>query len=173
MLLLVVISCNTLRPIEEFNVEELIASTTYQKSEFDQVGTLQGIEIRQSELTLFKDRSSAIKLRSFIHEKRITHQLYFYLTYVRPDWVFYDGVNLAGGRFLRTRSLDQSVLSCGRALGCSYSETLTLEIDDKLFQEASSKGLRFRLNSRYADVFWEYSIPANVFIAQEIASKRV
>ena len=168
---LAAVSCTNLRPIEDFSVDELVSNTSYQRSEFDLVGTLQGIEIRQSEISLFKNQNSSVRMRSFISNVKTTHQLYFQLTYTGSDWRFYDGINLSGGDYYETRSITRDVLSCASSLGCTYWEVLTLDLDTKLLQTAVNSGLKFRLRSRYSDTYWDYSIPANVFIAQTTAAQ--
>jgi hypothetical protein len=164
--LLVLQGCVTPLNIYEMTVGELQNYIVYDRSEFDSIGTYESISLNDSEVTLFKSQSSSVTLRSFESDFGISHQLYFYLTYSDSDWRFYDAVNLVGGKTLDTNVLDRNVISCSHSLGCTYSEILTLEVDNFLFEIAEKEGLRFRLGSRYRDIFWEYNIPENFFIAQ-------
>jgi len=161
-----VCACAAPLNIQDMSIEQMQSFITYEKSEFDSVGTYQSIPLNDSEITLFKSQSSSVTLRSFESDIRVSHQLYFYITYSDSDWRFYNGINLVGGRTLDTDILDRNVIGCGHALGCTYSETLTLDVTGAVFEDALKRGLRFRLNSRFSDNFWEYNIPANFFIAQ-------
>ena len=169
-------SCATYRSIEEYTVDELILASNYSKSEFDKTGTVTStswLESTDNYMTGQRNENYVWLIRSFLFNGEISHQLYIDIKYFGGDWRFYEDISLRGGEILESRNLLGKVLSCGASSYCEFNEILTIDVPKIYFDQSLIDGLNFRLNSKYLEHTWEYTIPKNFFIAQDIASEKL
>ncbi|MBI1868826.1 MAG: PDZ domain-containing protein [Methylocystis sp.] len=103
-------------------------------------------------------------IRSFINKKTktVSHQLYIDLDYT-GNWHFYDSASDNSATPLHVTQIDSSVGSCSG--GCSLSETIGVDMDDKVLRAHASDGYRVRLNSKSGNTII-LTVSANQIIPQ-------
>jgi len=101
---------------------------------------------------------------------RTTHltntTLWFYESYTSDQWKYWYRAADENAKELNLRKIDRNVLLCeGGGAACTYSESLSLDLEDKILQNAAARGFSIKFYSKTGDEY-VLSIPAAVAAAQ-------
>jgi hypothetical protein len=82
-------------------------------------------------------------LRAFVNKQTgtVSYQVYTYLTYVAPEWRFYDTVNFRADGSVQSmpvKIIDREVLGCGYVNGCEYEEHLGFAMEADLLRQLAA-----------------------------------
>lgn len=165
--LILIQSCASAPPIDQFTAEQIANLTKVTNTEFDAYIKITGVDIGNTVsrgLTLDVEK---YYMRSNIgkNTKLESHQLYFEVKYSANDWRFYDGANLKGGKAKATTKISQEVIYCsGNMFGsCDYKEIVGVNFSYSELLIGAEQGIEIRLNTKYTDLFNYVYLPPNYF----------
>jgi hypothetical protein len=166
--ILLVQSCASPPPIDQFSIEKIISLTKVNNSKFEAYIKITGVDIGNTvargltiDVEKYYIRSNLGKLDNQFD----SHQLYFEIKYSSNDWRFYNGANIKGGVAKKTTQITREVMYCsGNLFGaCDYQEIIGVNFNYSDLKLGAQEGISVRLNTRYADLFSYVYLPPNYF----------
>jgi hypothetical protein len=165
--IILVQSCASAPPIDQFTAEQIANLTKVTNTEFDAYIKITGVDIGNT-----VSRGLTLDVEKYYMRSNIgknsdieSHQLYFEVKYSANDWRFYNGVSFTGGITKATTEISQEVIYCsGNIFGsCDYKEIVGVGFSYSDLLLGSKRGINLRLNTKYTNLFNYVYLPPNYF----------
>ncbi|MCO6353261.1 hypothetical protein GBO14_00560 [Pseudoalteromonas shioyasakiensis] len=170
ILVSLIAGCKSAPPIDTLSKQYLYDNSGVSTSEFDRNITIQAIPINDT-LT----RGLTLDIFTYYLESKVnketqsvSHSLVFGIKY-HQDWRYYDSLNFSGGETINSYVIKRDVESCSTNMftGCTFHEIVSFTILEAELKEAiKNGGLKFRINSRFKNIFTIGLFPPNYIEAQ-------
>lgn len=170
ILIVLIVGCKSAPPVDTLSKQYLYDNSGISASEFDKETTVQAIPISDT-LT----RGLTLDIFTYFLEskvnkktKSVSHSLVFGIKY-NKEWRYYDSLNFSGGETRNSYVIKRDVTSCSTNMftGCGFHEIVSFTILETELKEAvKNGGLKFRINSRFKNIFTIGFFPQNYIEAQ-------
>lgn len=170
ILIILVSGCKSAPPVDTLSLQYLYDNSGVTTSEFDRNISIQAIPIND---TLSRGLTLDIftyYLESKVNKKTqsVYHSLVFGIKY-NQEWRYYDSLSFSGGETRKSYVIKRDVTSCSGNMftGCAFHEIVSFPItDSELAEAANNGGLKFRINSKFKNIFTIGFFPTNYIEAQ-------
>lgn len=165
ILIVLIVGCKSAPPVDTLSKQYLYDNSGISSSEFDKDITIQAIPINDT-LT----RGLTLDIFTYFLEskvnkktKSVSHSLVFGIKY-NKEWRYYDSLNFSGGETRNSHVIKRDVTSCSTNMftGCGFHEIVSFTIlESELIEAVKNGGLKFRINSRFKNIFTIGLFPPN------------